>query len=100
MNLKDLATLEQIEAFVSGTQAVAFEVGGNKDDRYRWIEATLRHHRYRRLGKRDSGLIRRFLVHVTGYSRATITRKRRINPRTLGSQPLCERSNHQTTNDR
>ncbi len=74
MNLKDLETLEQIEAFLSGTQAVAFEVGGSKDDRYRWIEAMLKHHHYRQLGKRDRGLIRRFLVHVTGYSRATITR--------------------------
>lgn len=74
MNLKDLTTLEEIEAFLSGTQAAAFEVGGSKDRRYEWIEATLREHHYRQLGKRDRGLIRRYLMRVTGYSRATIAR--------------------------
>ena len=74
MNLKDLTTLEQIEAFVSGTQAAAFEVGGSKDRRYEWVQATLRQHHYRQLGKHDRGLIRVYLGRVTGYSRATVTR--------------------------
>lgn len=74
MNLKDLTTLEQIEAFISGTQAAAFEVGGSKDRRYEWIQATLGQHHYRQLGKRDRGLIRVYLGRVTGYSRATVTR--------------------------
>ena len=74
MNLNDLTTLEDVEAFLEGTQAVVFEVGGSKAERYRWIEETLKRHHYRQLGKRDRGLIRGFLQHVTGYSRATIAR--------------------------
>ena len=73
MNLNDLTTLEDVEAFLEGTQAVVFEVGGSKAERYRWIEETLKRHHYRQLGKRDRGLIRGFLQHVTGYSRATWT---------------------------
>ena len=74
MNLKDLETLAQIEAFLAGTQAVAFEVGGGKDQRYQWIAETLVRHRYRQLGKADKGLLRRFLCEVTGYSRASMAR--------------------------
>jgi len=74
MNLKDLATIELIESFLDGTQNVIFEVGGSKDERYRWIEEVLKQHHYRRLGKRQRGVIRHFLQHVTGYSRATVTR--------------------------
>ena len=74
MNLKDLTTLADIEAFLDGTQSVAFEVGGSKDARYQWIEETLKRHHYRDLSKHDRGLIRRFLAHVSGHSRATLVR--------------------------
>ena len=33
MNLNDLTTLEDVEAFLEGTQAVVFEVGGSKAGR-------------------------------------------------------------------
>ena len=33
MNAKDLNTIEQLVAFLEGTQAVAFEIIGKKDDR-------------------------------------------------------------------
>ncbi len=34
MNLDTLETLEQIEAFLSGTQSVAFGVASTKQERY------------------------------------------------------------------
>ena len=45
MNLNDLTTLEDVEAFLEGTRAVVFEVGGSKAERYRWIEETLKRKR-------------------------------------------------------
>ena len=65
MNLKDLTTIELIESFLDGTQNVIFEVGGSKDERYRWIEEVLKQHQYRRLSKRQRGLIRHFLQLIT-----------------------------------
>ena len=38
MKLEDLKTIEQLEDFLSGTQAVAFSVISDKDACYRWIQ--------------------------------------------------------------
>ncbi|MFT6045135.1 MAG: hypothetical protein ACI9WC_000834, partial [Arenicella sp.] len=41
MNEKDLISLDQVAQFLDGTQAVAFTVLSDKDDRYKWIQRTL-----------------------------------------------------------
>ena len=41
MKLEDLATIEQLTDFLSGTQAVAFSIISNKDECYRWIQGGL-----------------------------------------------------------
>jgi len=74
MNAEELKTLEQLKAFLDGTQPVVFEVAGDKDARYRWIEGTLARYRYRRLGKADKGVVIEYLMKVSGYSRQQITR--------------------------
>ena len=37
MNLEALDTLEQVEAFLEGTQSVAFAVASSKRERYQWL---------------------------------------------------------------
>jgi hypothetical protein len=73
MNDRDIQTLEQIRCFLQGTESVEFEVQG-KDERYAWTEHTLRRFHYRRLGKAERGLVRRFIERVSGLSRAQLTR--------------------------
>ncbi len=73
MNDSDIQTLEQVRCFLQGTESVEFRVQG-KDQRYAWIEHTLRRFRYRTLGKSERGLIRRFIARVSGLSRAQSTR--------------------------
>ncbi len=46
MKLEELKTIEQLETFLSGTQAVAFSVMGDKDTCYRWIQGELVKFRY------------------------------------------------------
>ena len=46
MNINDLKTIEQLEQFLTGTQAVAFVVASSKDDIYRDIQRTLVKLRY------------------------------------------------------
>lgn len=74
MNAEELKTIEQLSAFLNGTQPVAFEVAGDKDARYRWIEGTLVRFAYRQLGRADKGVVIEYLMKISGYSRQQVTR--------------------------
>lgn len=66
-------SLEQIEAFLEGSQEVEFE-GKQRREVYEWITRTLRRQRYREQGKKVRGLLRRFVGKMTGRKRAQVTR--------------------------
>ncbi|WP_257252369.1 MULTISPECIES: hypothetical protein [unclassified Endozoicomonas] len=73
MNTTFIKTLKDVQSLLS--QASCLEPGwDSKDECYRWIELNLSHFKYRSLGKEDKGLVRRYLLVATGYSRAQITR--------------------------
>lgn len=74
MKLDELKTIPQLREFLAGTQPVAFSVSGNKDDRYRWIQRELVRFRYLGLHRGDKGVVIRYLVRITGYSRQQLTR--------------------------
>ncbi len=74
MSLEQLTSLEEIHAFLAGTQAVVFAVATDKQARYQWVQKTLIKWRYTQRGKADKGLITRYLMKVTGYSHAQIKR--------------------------
>lgn len=74
MSLEQLTTIDAISQFLEGTQAVAFNVATNKQERYRWVQKTLVKHRYILLGKADKGTLTRYLMKVTGYSLAQTKR--------------------------
>lgn len=74
MKLGDLTTVSQLEEFLAGTRKVAFCALGGKDDGYRWIQGELVRFRYLTLGKREKGVVIRYLMKVGGYSRQQITR--------------------------
>ena len=74
MNEKDLIRLEQVSQFLDGTQAVAFTVLSDKKDRYQWIARTLIRFEYDKLKRSDKGLIMRYLIKISGYSRQQLTR--------------------------
>jgi len=46
MNDKKIRSLEDIRAFLMGSTQMEFSIEG-KDERYRWIEQTLRRFKYR-----------------------------------------------------
>jgi hypothetical protein len=74
MNINDLKTIEQLEQFLTGTQAVAFLIASSKSDIYRDIQRTLIKFRYPTLNKGSKGVVVRFLIKITGYSRQQTTR--------------------------
>lgn len=74
MKLEDLTTIDQLTEFLSGTHAVAFLVSSDKDTCYRWIQDELARFRYRTLPRQSKGVLIRYLMKVSGYSRQQITR--------------------------
>lgn len=73
MNDTQLHTLDQVEAFLAGTEAVDFSFADTAAC-YAWIKATLIQFGYPRLGKQPEGVLRGYLRCVTGYSRQQLTR--------------------------
>ncbi len=74
MTIKNLDTIEALEAFLQGNQPVAFSILGNKTERYNFIRKTLVKIDYMTLLKRDKGIVIRYLLKMTGYSRQQLTR--------------------------
>jgi len=74
MNINKLNTIEALEDFLQGNQAIAFAVLGDKNERYQVIQSMLVRLGYITLSKLHKGVVIRFLVKITGYSRQQITR--------------------------
>jgi transposase InsO family protein len=74
MNDSQLHTVAQLSAFLDGSLAMKFSPPGNDVERYGFITAVLKRLQYRRLGRSDKGVVRRYLRRTTGYSRSQLTR--------------------------
>lgn len=74
MSEQKLVTLLQLRQFLDGTQEVEFRGCGKDEDRYRQIEGVLRRFGYARLKRQDKGLLVRYLMRTTGYSRQQLVR--------------------------
>jgi transposase InsO family protein len=73
MNDERLQTLEQVRDFIEGSQEIDFK-GLSPSEKYQWTEEVLKRFRYPKLKKEGKGLIKSYLLKVTGYSRAQLTR--------------------------
>ena len=71
-NLEQL-TLDEMREFIEGSRRIDFAAKG-REAVYPFIETALKAQQYRRLSKRQRGIVRRFLAKVTGLSRAQVTR--------------------------
>lgn len=86
MNDEQLRTLEQVKSFIEGSQEIEFR-GLNAHEKYHWIEEVLKRFRYLKLQKEGKGLIKSYLLKVTGYSRAQLTRLIRLYQQSGKIQP-------------
>jgi hypothetical protein len=73
MDDSEATSLEQIRAFLAGSEDVRFS-GRNRADVYGWTERTLVRLEYASLKRDGKGLVRRYIARMTGLSRAQITR--------------------------
>ena len=74
MNENRLVTLEQLKDFLAATEEEEFRGCGEWEDRYRHIEEVLKRFAYGGLSKADKGVVLRYLMRTTGYSRQQLTR--------------------------
>lgn len=74
MKLDNLRTIKEMEAFINGSQAIAFAVAADKDERYRFVDGVLKKFGYSRLKRREKGTVIQFLIKISGYSRQQLTR--------------------------
>ena len=77
MQAKEQLRLEQIQAFLDGSEEVVFE-GRNRQEVYSWVNQTLQQQRYGELKRGGRGLVKRYLAKMTGLGRAQITRMVRL----------------------
>jgi transposase InsO family protein len=87
MNEAQVRTLEQVRLVVAGTQALEFRGAEDDEGRYAWIEQVLHRFEYRRLGRTDKGAVLAYLQHLSGYSRAQLTR---LVSRWMHGKPLVK----------
>lgn len=74
MNEERLETIEQIEQFLRASEPIEFSASGDGSERYGHISRELKRFDYARRGKRDRGVLLRYLQHTSGYSRSQVTR--------------------------
>jgi len=67
-------SLEAIGRLVDASEEIRFETA-NRQQLYGWVERVLAGQRYGERGKAARGLVRRYIVKMTGLSRAQVTRR-------------------------
>ena len=92
MNETRLSTIELIERFLDGGAAMEFTACGNGIERYAHVCRVLKRFDYPQRGKRERGVLRRYLQHTSGYSRAQVARLiKQWHGNRLAAIPLTKR---------
>ena len=73
MNHRQLQTVEQVRQFLKGSEVVKFR-GLTAREKYYWIQKVLIRFKYYLLKRNERGVIRRYIVKVTGCSRSQVSR--------------------------
>ncbi|WP_052949796.1 hypothetical protein [Dyella japonica] len=81
-----IRTIEQVRAVLDGTGTLDLAPAGDRYTRYGWMATVLARLSYRQLKRSGRGWVRRFLQHLSGFSRAQVGRAMQ---RWLTSKPLC-----------
>ena len=66
-------TLTEMQEFIEGSRAVQWRACG-REAVYDFLRRVLEAHQYCRLSKAQKGIVRRFLLRLSGLSRAQLTR--------------------------
>lgn len=74
VNDSTLVSISQLAAFLKGAANGVSFLACNREEKYTWISATLSRFSYFAVRKKEKSILKRYLIHMTGYSDAQITR--------------------------
>jgi hypothetical protein len=81
MNDDTLVSVAQLEEFANLTKTAKFK-SNDKNETYQWVDKTLGKFQYHRETKKNKGIIKKYIVNMTGYSESAIdkmiARKKKI----------------------
>lgn len=73
MNTARVLSIAEMQSFIAGSAEDRFSAS-NKNEVYEFLVQILRAHHYEKQGRKNKGVIRKYLQKITGYERAQITR--------------------------
>jgi len=66
-------SIDELKAFLASSDVFTFK-GNSREEIYAWIERTLRDYSYRSRPRLEKGLLRRYMLKMTGISNSQLTR--------------------------
>lgn len=97
MDDSDLVSIAQIREFLETSSLVNFK-GVSRKEKYQWVENTMNKFGYLNLKKNDKGIIRNYIVSMTGFSLAQtgrLIKKKKKTGKVLASS--TKRNSFETT---
>ncbi|HBT32816.1 MAG TPA: integrase [Pusillimonas sp.] len=88
MQEERLDSIERLEQFLEGTAGISPRVSGNEEQRQAHVRRVLARFNYQGLSRRDKGVVVRYLVQTSGYSRQHLVR---LIGRFVARKPLGQR---------
>lgn len=73
MNDSHIVSISQIKEFLKLNNAIEFQATSRKE-KYQWIENVLLKFRYFKLRKKEKGMVKKYIMRLTGISDAQLTR--------------------------
>lgn len=73
MNNSTKLTIEQIKNFLESSEEFQFK-SVSKQERNQWIPAVIRQHKYRKVNRKIKGVLRGYMMKMTGISKSQLTR--------------------------
>jgi len=73
MNDSEAVTLEQVGKFLKASKGWKFK-GLTRDDKYKWLAGAIRRFDYYSRRKKEKGLLRRYMMLITGFHEAQLDR--------------------------
>lgn len=72
MNDDHLVSVAQLKEFVKLNNSAKFKSNSSKVETYNWVNQTLNKFKYRFLKKKDRGIVKKYIMNLTGYSEGAV----------------------------
>jgi len=73
MDDSNIATIGQIERLLSASRGLRLK-SASRTEKHNWLDSVLRRFKFHGLGRKQKGLLRRYMQQITGISTAQLTR--------------------------